>query len=74
MPAYLPGVVAVAALVLTYLFCIRPMRSGGACLHGRLAPQRPGPRSRELELELARAELELLRLREHDRQQRGPAG
>ncbi len=26
-----PGLVAAAALTLTYLFCIRPMRKGGHC-------------------------------------------
>ena len=66
MLTYLPALVAVAAVALTYLFCIRPMRRGGACLHRRAAGPQPDARSRELEL--ARTELELLRLRQRQRE------
>jgi hypothetical protein len=64
--AYLPVLVAVAALGLTYAFCIRPMRRG-SCGHG----QGWSARGRAHELELARSELELLRLRQtaHDRRE-----
>ena len=70
MLTYLPAIVAVAAVALTYLFCIRPMRRGIACFH------RPakGRDERGLELERARTELELLRLREHQRERAEPAG
>ena len=63
MLTYLPALVAVAAIALTYLFCIRPMRRGNACLH------RPANTHNEQsqERERARTELELLRLRERQR-------
>lgn len=64
MLAYLPAGVAVAAIALTYLFCLRPMRQGG-CGHLGPAVDASAPRARELEL--ARTELELLRLRERQR-------
>jgi hypothetical protein len=51
---YLPVLIAVAAVALTYLFCIRPMRRG-AC-------HTSGDQQLARELELARTELELLRL------------
>jgi hypothetical protein len=69
--SYLPALVAVAALVLTYLFCIRPMR-GGTCLPGRGAPQQSVATSRRLEL--APPQREELRQRERVREQRGTAG
>ncbi len=51
--------VAVAALAMTYLFCIRPMRRGSChSAASRLDPQLAA------ELELARTELELLRLQQ----------
>ena len=59
----LPAFVAVAAVALTYLFCIRPMRRGKACFH------RPADTHDEhgQERERARTELALLRLRERQR-------
>ena len=63
MLTYLPALVAVAAVALTYLFCIRPVRRGGACLHGSAS----GHDERGRELERVRTELELLRLRERER-------
>lgn len=72
MPSYLPALVAVAAVALTYLFCIRPVRRGGACLHRPSTASRPHATSRELEL--ARTELELLRLRHGRHEHSGPAG
>lgn len=60
MLTYLPLVVAIGALTLTYLFCLRPMRRE-ACLHRGATPPRT---SLDRELELARTELELLRLRQ----------
>ncbi len=62
---YLPVLIAVAAVALTYLFCIRPMHRG-AC-HGT-----GGDQQLARELELARAELELLRLRAGRRQRHPP--
>ena len=62
MLTYLPAVVAVAAIALTYLFCIRPMRRGNACF------DRTANGHDARELELVRAELELLRLRERQRE------
>lgn len=64
MLAYLPAGVAVTAIALTYLFCLRPMRRTG-CDH-RL-PAAGGSAAQARELELARTELELLRLREQQR-------
>ncbi len=52
---YLPPLIAVAAVALTYLFCIRPMRRGACHTLG-------GDQQLARELELARTELELLRL------------
>ncbi len=52
---YFPVLIAVAAVALTYLFCIRPMRRGACQSTG-------GEQQLARELELARAELELLRL------------
>ena len=72
MLTYLPALVAVAAVALTYVFCIRPMRRGGACVHLPGTAARPGATTRELEL--ARTELELLRLRHRQREQSEPAG
>jgi hypothetical protein len=60
---YLPVFVAVAAIALTYLFCIRPMRRGNACFHGPANTHN----EQSQELERARTELELLRLRERQR-------
>jgi hypothetical protein len=62
---YLPAVVAIGALALTYVFCLRPMR-GGACLHRGAMPRRT---VLDGEIDLARTELELLRLRQgtHER-------
>lgn len=64
MLAYLPAGVAVAAIALTYLFCLRPMRQGG-CGHPRPTVDAGATQARALEL--ARTELELLRLREQQR-------
>ncbi len=69
---YLPVVVTIAAVALTYLFCIRPMRRGQVCFQRRTVGQPSGERSRELEL--ARTELERLRLRQREREQSGTAG
>ena len=63
MLTYLPALVAVAAVALTYLFCIRPMRREEACFH-RPANTHNG---QSQELERVRTELELLRLRERQR-------
>lgn len=60
MLTYLPVVVAIGALALTYLFCLRPMRRG-TCMHRGATPPRT---ALDRELELARTELELLRLRQ----------
>ena len=70
MLTYLPALVAVAAIALTYLFCIRPMRRGNACFH------RPanGHDEQGQELQRARTELELLQLRERERERAEPAG
>lgn len=63
---YLPALVAVAALGLTYLFCIRPMRRGAACFsRGVVVPQ---TKARSDELERVRTELDLLRLRQRERE------
>ena len=70
MPTYLPAVVAVAAIALTYLFCIRPMRRGNTCFHRTSH----GHDARDLELKRIRAELELLRLRERQRERADSAG
>lgn len=70
MLTYLPAVVAVAAIALTYLFCIRPMRRGNACFTRTSS----GHDARGLELERVRAELEVLRLRERQRERAEPAG
>ena len=51
--------VAVAAIALTYLFCIRPMRRGSCHPAAVRADSQLAA-----ELELARTELELLRLRQ----------
>lgn len=60
MPTYLPLVIAAAAIGLTYLFCVRPMRRHGSC---HRPANRPGVRADSAtELELARTELELLHL------------
>ena len=72
MLAYVPVAVAVAAVVLTYVFCIRPMRRGSACLHRPAATTQPDATRRELEL--ARTELELLRLRQRRREAPEAAG
>ena len=63
MSSYLPALVALAAIVLTYVFCIRPMRTG-SCGMGVAGGAAHGEALRR-ELELARTELELLRAREH---------
>lgn len=60
----LPAIVAVTAVVLTYLVCIRPLRRGTPCSH-LMPPQRE---QRAPELERLRTELDLLRLREQQRQ------
>lgn len=62
MLTYLPVVVAIGALTLTYLFCLRPMRRAACVRHGAPTPRT----SLDRELELARTELELLRLRERN--------
>ena len=64
MLTHLPALVAVAAVALTYLFCIRPMRRGTSCRH--FLPRQHDERGQELER--LRTELELLRLRERERQ------
>jgi len=62
VPGYLPLVIAAAAIGLTYLFCVRPMRRHGSC---HRPARRPGVRAGlATELELARAELELLQLQQ----------
>ena len=70
MLTYLPAAVAVAAIALTYLFCIRPMRRGNACFDQTAN----GHDGQGLELERVRAELELLRLRERQRERAQSAG
>lgn len=65
MLIYLPALVAVAAVALTYLLCIRPMRRGNSCFQAM--PDRDDERGREFER--VRTELELLRLRKRKRQQ-----
>lgn len=62
MLTYLPVVVAIGALALTYLFCLRPMRRGACLPRGATTPRT----SLDRELELARTELELLRLRQRN--------
>lgn len=64
MLSYLPVGIAVAAIALTYLFCLRPMRQGGC---GHLGPGVHAGARQARELELARTELELLQLREWQR-------
>lgn len=62
MSGYLPLIIAAAAIGLTYLFCVRPMRHHGSC---HLPANRPGgPAGLATELELARTELELLHLQQ----------
>ncbi len=69
MTTYLPVLVAAAALVLTYLFCIRPLRSGrglprpGAWQHDPLGGQ---------ELERARTDLERLQRCRREPERREP--
>lgn len=70
MLTYLPALVAVAAVALTYLFCIGPMRRGNACFHRRANAHD----ARGLELERTRTELQLLRLRERQRGRAESAG
>ncbi len=62
MPRYLPLIIAAAAIGLTYMFCVRPMRRHGSC---HRSANRPGaPAGLATELELARTELELLQLQQ----------
>jgi len=62
VPGYLPLIIAAAAIGLTYLFCVRPMRRHGSCHRSANRPEAPaGPAD---ELELARTELELLQLQQ----------
>ena len=70
MLTYLSAVVAVAAIALTYLFCIRPMRRGNACFDRTSN----GHDARGLELERVRAELELLRQRQRQRERAESSG
>ncbi len=68
---WFPAAIAVAALGLTYLFCLRPMRRG-QCMTA-LPQRREQPltsRSPELDQALVQAGHELARLREEAR--RGP--
>jgi len=59
---YLPLIIAAAAIGMTYLFCVRPMRRQGSC---HRPADRPGVSAGlATELELARAELELLQLQQ----------
>ncbi len=69
MPGYLPLVVATAAVGLTYLFCIRPMRRHGSCHRSTKGPAAGAGLAGELEL--ARTELELLRLQQARRAEDG---
>lgn len=55
---WLPGGVAVAALVLTYLFCVRPMRRGRCAM-----PAAGSNSAADLDRDLAEARTELTRLR-----------
>lgn len=63
----LPVAVSLAALTLTYLFCLRPMRRGH-CLHGApTTASRPSAAQAEaddLDQALIRARAELARLRQ----------
>ncbi len=69
MPGYLPLVVASAAVGLTYLFCIRPMRRHGSCRRPAKSPAAGAGLAGELELALM--ELELLRLQQAARAEDG---
>lgn len=64
MSTYLPAFLAAGAIALTYLFCIRPMRTGSPC---HTVGTSRSPERVALELELARTELELLRLQHDER-------
>ena len=57
----LPAAVLAAALALTYLFCVRPMR-GGACLNASVASA-PSAGEADLDRALQQARDELHRLR-----------
>lgn len=58
MPTWLAAFVAVAAIAVTYLFCIRPMRRGGHC---GMADTCRSDAERERELADLREELRILR-------------
>lgn len=64
MSTWLPLAVFIAAVVLTYFFCIRPMRRGDCAMGAR-----QGDDQTARELELARTQLELLRLQQAQREQ-----
>lgn len=63
MSSYLPPLVALTAIVLTYVFCIRPMRRRSCGTTAAAASRHDEALRRELEL--TRTELALLRAREH---------
>lgn len=56
-----PGLVAVAAIALTYLFCIRPMRNGH-CAMKPISAERDGGRGQDEE-EVARLRRDVDQLR-----------
>jgi hypothetical protein len=60
--AALPAATLVAAIALTYLFCVRPMRQGRCDMSSQPASGMPEPQQRELaEIVQARAQLAALR-------------
>lgn len=56
----LPLAATVAAVAVTYLFCIRPMRRGGHCA---LSMSTAGSDAAELDSQIAKTRAELARLR-----------